>query len=496
MKSLLLSFLLAGLFSLSARGAVTLPAIFSDHLVLLSGAPVPVWGTAEAGEEVTVSFGSQKKTARADADGKWMLKLDALTASAQPQTLTIGDKVIQDVLVGEVWLGSGQSNMAMSVQSAKDFEATKAAANLPQVRMFIEMSSASGTPQTQGKGQWHVCTPETVGRFSATLFFFGRTLHDTLKVPVGLINSSVGGTPIESWIAREAQEASPELKSMVAALVEGQANFDPVKAKALYEKQLARWPEEVKKAKAAGKQIPRKPKDPVQTRAHKGGVGGLFNGKIAPLIPYAIRGAIWYQGEANSADAKAPFYQAQLTLLAKDWRKRWGDDFAFGWVQLPNFTRAGEGWPLMREQMMKALATIPNSGMATTIDIGDPQDIHPKNKQDVGWRLAQWALGTVYHKKVAAICGPLIDTVTPKDGALVLTFKHAKGLHAKGALEGFEVAGADEQWQPAEAKIEGETVIVSSKSVPEPKKVRYAWKDNPTATLFNEAGMPASPFRR
>jgi len=225
-------------------------------------------------------------------------------------------------------------------------------------------------------------------------------------------------------------------------------------------------------------------------------VGGLFNGKISPLIPYAIRGAIWYQGEANSHGPKPPFYQTQLTLLAKDWRTRWGDEFPFAWVQLPNFTRAGEGWPEVREQMLNALSTIPNSGMAITIDIGDAKNIHPTNKQEVGRRLAQWALGAVYHKDVPAISGPLIDTATVKGGTFVLTFKYAQGLNAKGDLTGFEIAGADGQWQPADAKIEGERVIVTCKAVAEPKRVRYAWKDNPVATLYNGACIPASPFRK
>ncbi len=222
----------------------------------------------------------------------------------------------------------------------------------------------------------------------------------------------------------------------------------------------------------------------------------MFNGKISPLIPYAIRGAIWYQGEANTVEYKAPHYQAQLTLLAQDWRTRWNDEFPFAWVQLPNYTRAGEGWPIVREQMMNALGTIPNSGMAITLDIGEAKNIHPANKQEVGRRLALWALGEVYHKEVADTSGPLIDKATVKDGTFVLTFKHAKGLTAKGDLTGFEVAGADGRWQAADAKIEGETVVVSSKEVAEPKQVRYAWKDNPTATLFNDAGIPASPFRK
>ncbi|MCB1277555.1 sialate O-acetylesterase [Prosthecobacter sp.] len=492
MKSLALVFLL----SLSARAAVTLPAVFSDHMVLQSGKPVPVWGTADANAEVSVTIAGQTKTAKADAEGKWSLKLDALTASSEPQTLTVGDKTINDVLVGEVWLGSGQSNMAMSVQGAKDFDQTKKESNLPLIRMFTEGSSASDTAQTQGKGTWVVCTPDTVGRFSATLFFFGRTVYATLQTPVGLINSSVGGTPIESWISPEEQHASAELKPFFAAVKKDDATFDEAKARAGYEKQLAKWTEDVKKAKAAGKEAPRKPRDPVETRKRKGNVGGLFNGKISPLIPYAIRGAVWYQGEANSQDPKAPFYQAQLTLLAKDWRTRWSDEFPFAWVQLPNFTRAGEGWMIVREQMMNALNTIPNSGMAITLDIGDAKNIHPTNKQEVGRRLAQWALGSVYHKDVPDTAGPLIKEATVKGGEIVCAFTHAKGLTAKGDLTGFEVAGADGQWQPADAKIDGEKVIVSSKAVPEPKNVRYAWKDNPTASLFNGAGIPASPFRK
>jgi len=484
------------LLSLSARAAVTLPAVFSDHMVLQSGKPVPVWGTADANAEVSVAIAGQKKTAKADASGQWSLKLDALTASAEPQTLTIGDKTINDVLVGEVWLGSGQSNMAMAVQSAKDYPASQAAANVPLIRMFTEGSAAARTAQSQGKGTWVICSPETVGRFSATAYFFGRNVYEVLKQPVGLINSSVGGTPIESWISPEAQQSSAELKPFFEAQKQEDAAFDEAKVKAVYERQAAKWAEEMKAAKAEGKPAPRKPRDPIETRKRKGNVGGLFNGKISPLIPYAIRGAIWYQGEANSNGPKPPFYQTQLTLLAKDWRTRWNDEFPFAWVQLPNFTRAGEGWPIVREQMLNALSTIPNSGMAITLDIGEAKNIHPANKQEVGRRLAQWALGAVYHKDVADTSGPLIDKATVKHGAFVITFTHAKGLNAKGDLAGFEVAGADGQWRPADAKIEGETIVVSAKAVAEPKNIRYAWKDNPVATLFNGAGMPASPFRK
>lgn len=465
-------------------------------MVLQSGKPVPVWGTADADAEITVAIAGQKKTTKADAKGQWSLKLDALTVAAEPQTLTIGDKTINDVLIGEVWLGSGQSNMAMQVQGAKDYEGSKAAARVPTIRVFTESSAAATTAQTVGRGVWVVCSPETVGRFSATLYFFGRTVQEALKQPVGLINSSVGGTPIESWISPEAQQASAELKPFFEAMEKDKAEFDEAKVKAGYERQVKKWSEEVKRAKAEGKAAPRKPRDPIETRQRKGDVGGLFNGKISPLIPYAIRGAVWYQGEANSNGFKPPFYQQQLTLLAKDWRSRWNDEFPFAWVQLPNFTKAGEGWLLVREQMLNALSTIPNSGMAITLDLGDPKNIHPVNKQEVGHRLAQWALGAVYHKDVPDISGPLIDAAMVKGGAFVLTFKHAKGLNSKGELTGFEIAGADGQWQAAEAKIDGETVIVSCKTIAEPKQVRYAWKDNPVATLYNGAGIPASPFRK
>ncbi len=492
MKPLVLVFLL----SLSAQAAVTLPAIFSDHMVLQSGKPVPVWGTADANAEITVAIAGQKKTAKAGADGHWSLKLDALTVTAEPQTLTIGDKTINDVLIGEVWLGSGQSNMCLQVRSADDYEASKAAANVPLMRVFTENSASATTAQAVGKGSWVICSPETVGQFSATAYFFGRNVYEALKQPMGIINSSVGGTPIESWISPEAQHASVELKPFYAALKQESGKFDEAKAKAGYEREVAKWTADVKKAKAEGKEVPRKPRDPLDTRKRKGDVGGLFNGKISPLIPYAMRGAIWYQGEANSVDYKAPFYQGLLTLLAKDWRTRWNDEFPFAWVQLPNFTRAGEGWPIVREQMLNALSTIPNSGMAITIDIGMAKNIHPTNKQEVGRRLALWALGDLYHKDVPDTSGPLIDKATVKGGSFVLTFKHAKGLNAKGDLSEFEVAGADGQWQAADAKIDGETVVVSAKAVTEPKQVRYAWKDNPVATLFNGAGIPASPFRK
>lgn len=479
-----------------------LAAVFSDHMVLQRDEAVAVWGWADPGEKITVEFAGQKQTAKADAEGKWMVKLAALPANAEPHILVAHaekpDRKVQvtDVLVGEVWLGSGQSNMAMGVSGVRDFEAEKAAANLPLIRMFNEKSSAAKTPPSDAKGKWSVCTPDTVGYLSATLFFFGRELHRELKIPVGLINSSVGGTPIESWISAEAQAKVPELKPALAADAKATTGVDEAKMKADYEKVLVRWKAQAAKAKAAGQLLPRKPKDPLEQRNRRGGPGGLFNGKIAPLIPYTIRGVVWYQGEANSHPGKGALYQYQLPTLVQDWRTRWDAKLPFAWVQLPNFQRDGEDWMLVREAMLKTLR-VPKTGMAITIDIGDPRNIHPTNKQDVGKRLALWALGEVYGQKVSASSGPLPAGHKVKGADVVLSFTHTEGgLQAKGGdLKGLVIAGEDHQWKSAQARIEGDKVIVSSPDVKKPVAVRYAWATNPDCNLFNGAGLPASPFR-
>lgn len=497
---------LAGLwlFSLTALQAaeLKLAVVFSDHMVLQRDKPVPVWGWADAGEQVTVSFGGQDKKAAADATGKWTVKLDPMPASAEPRELRVSSAAtpspltVRDVLVGEVWLGSGQSNMAMNVGGARDFETEKAAASLPLIRMFKEESGAAHAPQADAKGKWSVCSPESVGGFSATLFFFGRELHRTLGVPVGLINSSVGGTHIELWIAGEAQARVPETRATLVDEAKAEAAFDEAKAKADYEKALTRWQTQVAKAKAAGAPQPKKPKDPLALRSRRGGAGGLFNGKIAPLIPYALRGAVWYQGEANSHPGKGTLYQVQLPLLISDWRSRWGEELPFAWVQLPNVGREGDDWMLVREAMLKTLR-LPRTGMAITVDIGETANIHPKNKQEVGRRLSLWALGEVYGQKVAATSGPLPAGHEVQGSEFVVAFTHADGgLQGKeGELKGFVIAGEDRQWKPAVARIEGLKVVVSSPDVKKPLAVRYAWAVDPVCNLFNRAGLPASPFR-
>jgi sialate O-acetylesterase len=368
--------------------------------------------------------------------------------------------------------------------------------------MFKESSGTAAEPQERTSGKWTVCSPETVGGFTATGYFFGREIHQKRAVPVGLINSSVGGTPIESWTSMAAMKDKPEFKPLFDSWEQRTASYDPEKAKAQYEKQLAAFKAAQKDPKQKGKRRrgPRKPQDP---KLHTHHPGNLFNGKIAPLIPYAIRGAIWYQGEANAkSDESSRLYATQLPLMIQDWRTRWKQgDFPFAWVQLPNFKKRNEdpgapsAWAAMRESMMKSLA-VKNTGMAITIDVGEAGNIHPKDKQAVGKRLSMWAMAKVYGQQGAS-SGPLPKGHKIDGDKVTVTFTHTDGgLVAKeGDLKGFALAGADKKWHWASAKIEGEAVVVSCPEVKQPVSVRYAWGDNPDCNLFNGAGLPASPFR-
>ena len=498
----LLALAVLTLGALASAAELRLPAAFSDHMVLQRDKAVAVWGWADADEEVSVEFAGQKKSAKADASGKWFLRLDPLTASAESRKLTATGKdgrkaEVSDVLVGDVWLGSGQSNMAMTVNRAKDFEQEKAAATFPLIRHFKEESAGAPTAQTQAKGKWLACTPDNVGGFSATLYFFGREIHREIGVPIGLINTSVGGTPIEAWIAPEIQESKPELSAALKAQSAALPKIDPEKAKADYAVELKKFKAAKAKAVAEGTKAPRPPRNAAEVSERKGSYGQLFNGKVAPLVPYTLKGMLWYQGEANSSDTRAPLYVHQLSALVTDWRARWGEELPFAWVQLPNFSRPGEGWPLMRESMLKTLS-LPKTGMAVTIDIGEAKDIHPKNKQEVGRRLSLWALGNVYGRKVAAASGPLPAGHEIKGGEVVVTLTHAEGLKTRdGApVKGFQLAGTDKQWKPATARIDGARwLVVTSAEVAAPVALRYAWLDFPETNLVNSADLPASPFR-
>ncbi len=488
-----------------AFAIVRLPSVFSDHMVLQRDVPIPVWGWADPGEEITVTIAGQTQSTKADAAGKWRVKLAPLSAT---DTLTFTVKArntltVNDVLVGEVWLCSGQSNMAMTVGRAQDFDREKPAATFPAIRMFRQTDGPSPIPQEQGQGSWIICSPDTVETFSAAAYFFGREIHRQIKTPVGLINSSVGGTAIEAWTSLDIQQNRPELDPIFDRWKKAQADFSPEKAQAAFVKLVAGHRDAVAKARAEGKPAPRPPRKPTDPRLDNNHPANLFNGKIMPLIPFAIRGAIWYQGENNANRGNAELYRLQLELLTKDWRTRWGQgDFPFAWVQLPNFRKPQSapveesGWVTVREAMLQALQ-IPNTGMAITTDVGEANDIHPRNKQAVGQRLANWALATVYAQKQIAPSGPLPAGHETKGAEIILSFKHTHGgLVAKGGeLKGFAISGPDKKWLTAKARIVGDKIVVSHPDLKNPAAVRYAWAENPDCNLFNGAGLPASPFR-
>jgi sialate O-acetylesterase len=496
--------LLSACIAPAASADVRLPRVFAEHMVLQREVAVPVWGWAAPGEKVTVSLADQTKSASADGDGKWAVRLDALRAGG-PHVLKVqGNNALEiaDVMVGEVWLCSGQSNMEMSVGGSANRDAEIAAATFPAIRMMIVAHTPAETPQDDCQGAWKVCSPKTVAGFSAAAYYFGRTLHRALDVPVGLIHSSWGGTPIQAWTSLKAQEALPELKPLLRSWDERVAAYNPQAAQQEYQKQLAQWRERVKAAKAAGRRPPGRPGPPADPRLSAHRPANLYNGMIAPLVPYALRGAIWYQGESN-AGSDAGLYGLQLSAMINNWRQVWNQgDFPLIYVQLPNFRAPQQhpvetsGWVIVQNAMLKTLS-VPHTGMAVTIDLGEADNIHPKNKQDVGKRLALWALGTTYGKDLV-YSGPLYKSMSKRDGKIVVQFDHVGGgLVAKDSdtLKGFAIAGEDRRFVWGEAKIDGDRVIVSSPEVKEPVAVRYAWAANPTCNLYNQAGLPASPFR-
>jgi sialate O-acetylesterase len=529
------------------RAEVKMPAIFGDHMVLQQEATLPVWGTADAGEKVTVTVGKESGSATAGADGKWMVKLKALAASAQPVTMTMtvagkNSLKFEDVLVGEVWICSGQSNMEFDRGGVKSFggvadAATAVAqANDPQLRLFLVKKGLSLDPLAEVTGQWQVCMPESAALFSGVGYFFGRDLRKALNRPVGLIGTYWGGTPAQAWTSLSGLKKDPELAGYVEEHDKRVANF--AAATAAYPAQLAAfkadeeawqkdvgatfvpllnaWKKSAAEAQANGTAVPPapvpsqpKPRGPVSPVGGPGTPATLFNAMIAPLIPYAIKGTIWYQGEANAGAPEQ--YRVLFARMITDWREKWGEgNFPFLFVQLAAFGKDGpsDTWPYLRESQLKTLA-LPKTGMATVVDIGNPKDIHPKDKEDVGGRLALAARHVAYGEKLV-YSGPIYDAMKVEGGAVRVSFTHlGSGLTIGAApwmapgvqplptdkLVGFVVAGADKNWVEADAKIDGNDVVVSSAQVAAPVAVRYDWQNSPSGNLYNKDGLPASPFR-
>jgi sialate O-acetylesterase len=489
LKRRIFGLIIAAIFlaSVSAHAAVTLPKIIGDHMVIQADQKAPIWGKAAPGECVTVKCCCDERKAVADADGKWMVRLPI---SGKDSTITI-----KDVLVGEVWVGSGQSNMQWTVKDSANAEKEIAEADYPKMRLFYVERKSSQNPQWDCNGEWQVCTPETVPMFSAVLYFFGRDLHKALNRPVGLIHTSWGGTPAESWTSRGALEANPALAHIVKRTEELLQKYP--EAKKDFDVKLADWQKQADQAKADGKEAPKRPNEPWGPD-HPWCASGLYNAMINPLLPYGIKGAIWYQGESN-AD-RAYQYRTLFPAMIKDWRKAWGQgNFPFYWVQLANFMEPVAepeecAWAELREAQNMTLS-LPNTGTAVIIDIGEAKNIHPKNKQDVGKRLALNAMAQTYDMPVI-FSGPMYKSVKFKDGKAVVKFKNGLGLNAKGGEpRGFAIAGPDRKFYWAKAEIKNDKVIVWSEKVPNPVAVRYGWANNPPCNVYNGAGLPASPFR-
>ncbi len=485
-----------------ARADVRLPAIIGDNMVLQRAIDAPIWGWADPGEKVTVVLGSQSKTATADADGKWMVRLDSMKEGG-PVSMTVSGNnaiTVQNILIGEVWVCSGQSNMGFTVSRAIEGEKEIAAANYPEIRLFSVPLVGTQEPQYDCKGKWVVCSPETVGNFTAVGYFFGREVYNQIKLPVGLINTSWGGSSCEAWVRRAVLEADPAYASLVADFEKRCAEYDPEAAKAAYQKQREAWKIRESKAKAEGKPAPQAPRAPQDPRTGQHRPANLYNGMILPILPYAIRGAIWYQGESNAG--RAYQYRDLFPKMITNWRQDWGQgDFPFYFVQLANYKAiqpepVDSDWAELREAQTMTLS-LPGTGQAVIIDIGEADDIHPRNKQDVGRRLALWALAKDYGRDVL-YSSPMYKSMEKDGSKIIVRFDHiGGGLVAKGGelLKGFAIAGADKKFVWAQARIEGDKVVVSSPDVPEPVAVRYAWADNPVCNLFSKEDLPACPFR-
>jgi sialate O-acetylesterase len=467
---------------------VSLPSIFGDHMVLQREQANKVWGKASSGEKVTVGIGGQSHTTTAGADGMWQVMLDPMDAGG-PFELTIAGQneiKIADVLVGEVWICSGQSNMAWKVSNSTNADLETLAADFPGLRMInFPQVGAQQPVWDHEKANWMVCSPDTVGSFSAVGYFFGRQLHETLDVPIGLINNAWGGSACEAWISRDVLAADGKYDGLLQRWDETQSQFDALSEKADLSADETR-----------------------QMNALRGRLGGnqrpanIYNGVLKSHLGYGIRGSIWYQGESNAS--RAYQYRDLFPLMIDSWRKEWQQgDFPFYWVQLADFKAeknmpSDSDWAELREAQTMTMSKLPNTGEAVIIDIGEGKDIHPRNKVEVGRRLARLALANDYGVKVANR-SPIYKSMEKANGSIVLTFDHIdrgwRPFDTKDPV-GFAVAGPNKQFVWADAKILADNRIeVSSASVPNPVAVRYAWADNPVCNMFDGADLPLTPFR-
>ena len=492
--------------------ANVVPAIpFADHMVLQQQSAINIWGTASENEKVTVLFNKQKKTVVADKSGKWLVKLDKMKAGGPYVLSIIGLNTIDitDVYIGEVWLCSGQSNMDFTVAREDRYwcgvhnEAEElAAANYPAIRVFDVDFAPRDAVQESAVGKWELCSPQTVGHFSAAAYFFARELYKKYKVPIGLITTAYGASTVEAWTSKKILEQNPIFSKLLNNYTKKKQDYDTaLTAQQKYNQAYTKWKTDAAAAKAAQKDPPRGIKNP-DPRVDQHMPYVLYNGMVAPLIPYTIKGVIWYQGESNIPTKE--IYDLQMEAMIRNWREDFQNpDLPFLYVQLANYGKTldtvpgkGGGTTYIRDKQFKNLS-IPNTAMVVAIDnADDPSNIHPKNKQAIGYRLALAAEAKVYGEPIP-YSGPLYSGMTVEGSTIRLQFNHVNGgLSLKDTtVKGFAIAGIDKKFHWANAVIDGETIVVSCPLVVSPVSVRYAWGDNPIISLYNKAGLPASPFR-
>jgi hypothetical protein len=496
-KSIIL-FLLVICFQLFVHANITLPSLVGDHMILQQNTNVQLWGWASPGEQITINLGWQQKDIEttADEEGNWKVVIQTPKTDQTPYNIILKGKNtinIQDVLLGEVWLCSGQSNMFFPVgkqegtwkTGVKNFKEEVENADYPNIRLFTVGLNVSQTPLMDVEGYWKVCSPETINNFSAVAYFFGRNLQNDLNVPIGLISSSWGGTRAEAWTSQEVLEENPDFVPILNRYAEKEKKY--YQGLADYYSELQN--QENNSIVSSEKSELKKPsksemnKDPYV----------LYNAMLHPLINYTIKGAIWYQGESNAE--RAYQYRSLFPAMIKNWRSDWQEgNFPFYFVQIaPHHSQN----PEIREAQLMAFNSVKNTGLVVTTDVGNPKNIHPIDKQTVGKRLSLWARAKTYGEENLVFSGPIYSHMEIKKRSVQVYFDHlGSGLqNKKEELAEFEIAGSDQKFYPAKAKIKGKTIVVSSQKVKNPIAVRFAWKTSPEPNLFNKEGLPASPFR-
>jgi sialate O-acetylesterase len=484
---LLLSVWLCGIGSI-AQAETKLPNIFSDGMVLQQGQENKIWGRDNPGQAIAISIADQQLSVTTDDSGNWSAKLPALPVGG-PHLLTVAGssaKIVRDVLVGEVWICSGQSNMQWWVKASNDPDLERIAANFPKIRMINFPQVGAQEPiWSHEDRKWQVCSPQTIDDFSAVGYYFARQLHQTTGVPIGMINNAWGGSACEAWINRDVFNANPRFQQLMGTWNANEARFQELSSKS------DRSEQDEKDFKNLGNSM-RGNQRPAN----------IYNGVLKSHIGYGIRGAIWYQGESNAG--RAYQYRDLFPLMIQNWRDEWGQgDFPFYWVQLADFmaekSEPGDSaWAELREAQTMAMDRLANTGQAVIIDIGEGKDIHPMNKVDVGRRLARWALAKQYSYSIE-FQSPRYASMQEDGDGIVLTFNHIpNGWRPFDVNEpvGFTIAGEDKKFYSAEAKIlDGGKIRVSSTKVAKPMSVRYAWADNPVCNMYSKAGLPLTPFR-